>query len=125
MAIRVGYFENTTNCYSEGPFVMVNACGWRIEVKHEGHHCPALPDSSIYGFIRDQGLPDGKYEEALAACIVDFLNAKVKDGTIVLDPKHKITWIWEPYEGIMEMKRWEEKRAKLAAQERCDSDGRY
>lgn len=124
MAIRVGYFENTTDCYKEGPFVMVNASGWRIECGYNGAKCPTLPDSSIYGFLRDVGLPDRKTDdEALAACIVDYLNAKVKDKTIVLN-KHGYP-IWEPYEGIMEMKRWEEKRAKIAAQERCDSDGRY
>jgi hypothetical protein len=112
MAIRVGYFENTTNCYSEGPFVMVMACGWRIETGNKDMLCPALPDVSIYGFLRDKGLPDGKYDdEALAVCIIDYLNAKTKDGTLVQN-KHGV-WIWEPYEGIMEMKRWEDKRAKM------------
>jgi hypothetical protein len=112
MAVRVKYFENTRDCYSEGPFVMVNACGWRVEVDYS-QGCPALPDNSIYYFIRENGLPDGKHEEALCASIVDFLNAKVKDGTLIKDPKYGLTWIWEPYEQIMEMKRWEEKRAKM------------
>lgn len=84
MAIRVGYFENTTDCYSEGPFVMVNASGWRIEVGNKDMKCPTLPDISIYAFLRDKGLPDSKTDdEALCACIVDYLNAKIKDKTLV------------------------------------------
>ena len=118
MAQRVGYFQDTTECYSEGPFVMVNAGGWRVEVGNKDMKCPTLPDCSIYGFLREQHLPDGKTDdEALAACIVDYLNAKVKDGTLVVN-KYGYP-IWEPYEQIREMKRWEEKRAKLAA------EGRY
>ena len=57
MAIRVEYFKNTIDCYHEGPFVMVPAAGWRIEVDI-GSHCPALPDSSIYGFLREQCFRD-------------------------------------------------------------------
>lgn len=114
MAVRVGYFQNTRDCYSEGPFVMVNANGWRIEVDCSSD-APTLPDNSIYYFIKDKGLPSGKFDdEALCACIVDYLNAKVKDGTLIKDPKHGLTWIWEPYEQIMEMKRWDDKRAKMA-----------
>lgn len=116
MAIRVGYFQNTDECYAEGPFVMVNACGWRIEAGCKGKICPSLPDSSIYGFLREQGLPDSKTDdEALAACVVDYLNAKVKDGTLIVN-QYGFP-IWEPYEQIREMKRWEEKRAKMFAEQ--------
>ena len=118
MAVRVGYFKDTNDCYGEGPFVMVNACGWRVECGNKDMKCPALPDSSIYGFIREQRLPEGKYEEALAVCIVDYLNAKFKDGTLTLDKFGNP--IWEPYEQICEMKRWEEKRAKMIAEGRYD-----
>lgn len=97
MAIRVGYFENTTECYSEGPFVMVNASGWRIEVGNKDMKCPTLPDISIYAFLRDKGLPDSKTDdEALCACIVDYLNAKVKDKTLVVN-QHGYP-IWELHE---------------------------
>lgn len=111
MAIRVGYFQNTTECYSEGPFVMVNAGGWRIEVGNKNMKCPTLPDCSIYGFLREQGLPDRKTDdEALCACIVDYLNAKFKDGTLVAN-KYGYP-IWEMYETIREHKRWQEWQLK-------------
>lgn len=112
MAIKVGYFQDTKDCYSEGPFVMVNASGWRIECGSKDMKCPALPDSSIYGFLREKGLPDSKTDdEALCACVVDYLNAKIRDGTLIVNQFGYP--IWEPYEGIMEMKRWEEKRLKI------------
>lgn len=117
MAIRVGYWQNNkaeeNNMYSEGPFVMVNASGWRIEVEYKGQHCPALPDISIYAFLKDKGLTSDKTDdEALCACLVDYLNAKVKDGTLVLDPKHKVTYVWELHEMILKNREWEEKRLK-------------
>lgn len=122
MAIRVGYWENNkvveyktkeNNMYSEGPFVMVNASGWRIEVEYKGQHCPALPDSSIYAFLKDKGLTSDKTDdEALCACLVDYLNAKVKDGTLVLDPKHKVTYVWELHEINLEMEKYYDKRSK-------------
>jgi hypothetical protein len=96
MAIRVGYFQNTKDCYSEGPFVMVNANGWRIEVGCAEMHCPTLPDNSVYAFLRDRGLPDYKTDdEALCECVVDYLNAKVKDGTLV---RRDNNWLWEIYD---------------------------
>lgn len=119
MAQRVGYFANTTECYSEGPFVMVNACGWRIEVGNRDMRCPTLPDCSIYGFLREKNLPNNKTDdEALTACIVDYLNAKVKDNTLVINEHGQP--IWQPYEHIMEMKRWEEKRLKAYAESQQD-----
>lgn len=46
MAQRVGYFENNV-IYKEGPFVMTNAGGWRIEVEQKGHQCPVMPSMTI------------------------------------------------------------------------------
>ncbi len=107
MAVRVGYFQDTNDCYTEGPFVMVNASGWRIEVGHKDMKCPTLPDCSIYGFLREKGLPDGKTDdEALCACIVDYLNTKWHDGTLV---NNKYGYpIWEMYEIIREHKQRQE-----------------
>jgi hypothetical protein len=112
MAQRVGYFQDTKDCYSEGPFVMVNACGWRVEVGNKDMKCPCLPDSSIYGFLREKHLPDGKTDdEALAVCVVDYLNAKVKDGTLVIN-KYGFP-IWELYEHIREHERWQKRLYEL------------
>jgi len=114
MAIRVRYWQNTSDCYSEGPFVMVNASGWRIEVEYKGQRCPALPDSSIYAFLKEKGLPDSKTDdEALCACLVDYLNAKVKDGSLTLDPKYKVTYVWELHEMMLKNQEWEKKRLKM------------
>lgn len=122
MAQRVGYFQNTDDCYSEGPFVMVQACGWRIETGKTGDKCPTLPDISIYGFLREKGLPEGKYDdEDMAEAIVNFLNAKTKDaksnGGYNTLTFNGFMWIWEPYEQMVEMKRWEKKRAEMFYQQ--------
>lgn len=92
MAIRVGYFENTDSCYTEGPFVMVMAGSWRIEVGRAGTKCPILPDLSIRAFLQNKGLPDSPLfgDEDLCACVVDYLNAKVKDGTLSTHDGHPI-----------------------------------
>lgn len=85
MAQRVGYFEDDV-LYAEGPFVMVNANGWRVEVEMPGHHCPVLPDTSIYELRSQLGWPAGKTDDvALAERVVDQLNAMVREGKIVLD----------------------------------------
>lgn len=115
MAIEVRYFEDTDECYTEGPFVLVNASGYRIESGSKGMKCPTLPDCSIYGFLRDRGLPDCKYNDRdLAVCIVDFLNAKTRDGT--LEQNKFGGWVWPPYEIMMKEKAWQEKRARMEAQ---------
>ncbi len=120
MAVRVGYFESPINkdIYLEGPFVMVNANGWRIEVQYKDSQgvvlsAPALPDDSIYGFLRERGLPtDKQIDEDLTACLVDYLNAKGKDGTLIFD---KYTWTWPIYESLLEAKRYQEKRFEQLA----------
>lgn len=86
MAQQVGYYENNVE-FTEGPFVIVNAGGWRIEVELKEHHCPVLPDSSIYRLCGDRlGHPLTKlhfYESAVELC--DWLNQEVERGTIVLN----------------------------------------
>ena len=88
MAKEAGYYDNPTeeqsiDLYSEGPFVIVNAAGWRIEVQLEGHHCPILPHHTIYNLSREWGYPPGKYERDRAARLCDRLNKSVKSGQIV------------------------------------------
>lgn len=92
MAKRVGYFqdfntpEEAAEAFSEGPFVMVNANGWRVEVELPGHICPVLPDPSVYELRKRLGWPAGKtYDEDKAARVVDQLNQMVRDGKIILD----------------------------------------
>lgn len=87
MAQIVGYFENFVE-YTEGPFVLVNANGWRIEVELKGHYCPVLPDVSIYNTREKLGWPLGKTDDfKKAERVCNELNAMVKRGEIVLHPK--------------------------------------
>lgn len=86
MAVKVGYYEDTNECYSEGPFVIVYANGWRIEAGHKGMKCPSLPCHTVIKFIKGLGIPVKKYhseEEASSVC--DTLNQLVKDGSIPVD----------------------------------------
>lgn len=84
MAQEVSYFENNPE-YKEGPFVMVCANGWRVEVELKGHHCPVLPDSSIYELLARNGFnPAKEVSRVLAARKVDWLNKMVAVGKIVL-----------------------------------------
>lgn len=92
MAKRVGYFQNfatpeeSAEAFSEGPFVIVNAGGWRIEAELVGHYCPVHPDLSIYKLREALGYRAGKFnqiEEAERLC--DHLNALVREGKIALD----------------------------------------
>lgn len=83
MAQKVGYFENNVT-FKEGPFVLVDAGGWRIEVKLRGHHCPVLPHSSIYPIKERLGWPLGKINDTVRATLVcDKLNEMVRAGKIV------------------------------------------
>lgn len=84
MAIKVGYFEDTDECYSEGPFVMTLVHDYRIEVGKKGDKCPRLPDASIYKFLEERGMPSKSSDTKLMSHVVDILNAKVKDGTLTL-----------------------------------------
>lgn len=119
MAVRVPYFENTTDCYQEGPFVMVNAGGWRIEVEYEGAKCPALPDLSIYGFLKEKGLPfDKTNDTALMECVIDYLNKIVKEGGIV---KEGIAWVWPPHKLNVELEAYQKRRLDTRLEDGCVS----
>lgn len=53
MAKYVGYFENfetpeeESEAFSQGPFVVVDANGYRIEAQVKGNKCPALPITGL------------------------------------------------------------------------------
>lgn len=77
--------EEAMEAYKEGPFVLVCANGWRLEVEMKGSKCPALPDSSIYNLLDNHCLSHDKTnnkKEAEAVC--DWLNTAVKIGWIKL-----------------------------------------
>lgn len=97
MAQRVGYFqdfhspEEAAEAFKEGPFVVVDAWGYRIEVEKPGYHCPVFPHPSI-SVLREKelGWPPGKTTDlAFAESVCDGLNQMVKDGRIVLDTEGK------------------------------------
>ena len=90
MAQEVGYFENHIE-YEEGPFVMVDAHGWRVEVELKGHHCPCLPGTSIYALRKALGFPVGKGQQERIAGQVDKLNQLVCEGYVVLENN---AWVW-------------------------------
>lgn len=89
MAQRVGYFENHVD-YTEGPFVMVDINGWRIEAQndHAPNGAPTLPHPSIYHYLEQNGLqahkvrPTKEGEEQIAHS-VNWLNDEVDAGNIV------------------------------------------
>lgn len=82
MAQKVGYFQNNV-VYSEGPFVMCNIGGWRIEAELKGQSCPCACDPSIYELLESQGLQAHKCnDEKKIIASVNWLNEQVKMGTI-------------------------------------------
>lgn len=84
MAQEVHYFENDV-IYEEGPFVMTQINGWRIEVELKGHRCPVLPMTSIYQMLKENGLYDGKTDDKEKVVkAVDWLNEQVRKGNIIL-----------------------------------------
>ena len=92
MAQIVGYYQDNVT-FEEGPFVAVDAWGWRIEVEQKGAKCPVLPDRSIYNALRrHKGKKPGKldtFEEI--APYVDWLNQMVREGKITLEGR---CWVW-------------------------------
>lgn len=89
MAQKVGYWDNNVK-YTEGPFVGVNAGGWRIEVATglaNEISTPALPHFSIYRLLEiEKGKKPGKlqtFEEI--SIFVDWLNQEVTNGRIVFN----------------------------------------
>jgi hypothetical protein len=85
MAQIVHYWDNDV-AYSEGPFVICNAMwnGWRVEVELKGHHCPVLPDISIYPVMKKLGLNGKTLDQDKAARVCDRLNEMVREGCIAL-----------------------------------------
>lgn len=84
MAQQHGYGTNGEE-FTEGPFVVVEAGGYRLEAELKGHICSVLPDSSIYEFLRAYGMDIPKHWKFdVIAAQVDFLNQKVKEGVITL-----------------------------------------
>lgn len=86
MAQIVGYWEDNV-VFIEGPFVLVEAGGWRIEVEDKGRDCPILPHLSIDRLLEANGMswhkiPHQYVDQAKAT--VDWLNQAVRDGKIVL-----------------------------------------
>lgn len=83
MAQIVGYFQDDV-IYTEGPFVLVEANGWRIETELEGHRYPVLPDPSIYELRYNLGWGPGKtHDFDLAVNVCDTLNQMTKDGRLI------------------------------------------
>lgn len=86
MARFVDYWQDTTDdspCWSDGPFVLcgapIGAGGYRVEVKRPGHRMPVCPSPSV-NKLREAECGGMLKDEA-----VDFLNAQVRAGRIVLD----------------------------------------
>jgi hypothetical protein len=84
----VGYFENNVS-FLEGPFVLtrISGSGYRIEVEQKGHHCPVLPDSSIYA-LREERFnfsPGIREDLGPISRVCEALNKMVRNGEIVLE----------------------------------------
>jgi hypothetical protein len=84
MAQQVEYWQDNIE-YLEGPFVVVNAGGYRIEMELKGHCCPVQTTVLI-----DRYLAEHKFSCYKTNCLqtasdtVDWLNNKVKNGDIIL-----------------------------------------
>jgi hypothetical protein len=96
MAQRIGYFEDNVT-FTEGPFVMVNAGGWRIEASNgQEAGCNAvMPDLSIYRLAKDWGYEGKRSNPALMEPIVDRLNEWVREGKIV--QRDTGGWYYPPF----------------------------
>jgi hypothetical protein len=95
MAQHVHYFEDfpqDDEHFPEGPFVIMEFNGWRIEVQNPGGKCPCLPDSSIYRLIEKTCYGPGKWDnEETAIAICNMLNSMVHKGKIIKDSRDN--WI--------------------------------
>ena len=85
MAKEIGYWENNVVFpddprYSKGPFVLVDACGWRVEVGVRGIDHPILPDAEIYRLLEKRGYTWIKTcRKSEMETSVDFLNLMCKE----------------------------------------------
>lgn len=86
MAQAIGYWDDNV-VFTEGPFVICNPLGngWRIEVELKEHHCPVLPDLSIYHLKKQLGMTGKTMNVELAEGVCDTLNQMVQDGKIILN----------------------------------------
>lgn len=84
MAQAVGYWDDGV-AFTEGPFVIVNANGWRIEVEVLGSRCPCMPDGSVYRMLEQERGRWQKTDRKTAADDCDWLNEQVRQGRIVRD----------------------------------------
>ena len=82
MAQIVSYFDKNVS-FKEGPFVVVNINGFRIECQHHDSSDPCLPMSSIYKVMAILGYEGKSNDKELAFWVCDQLNQMVKDGLIV------------------------------------------
>jgi len=87
---QVVNYSNMNIEFEEGPFVLVNSGGYRIEVQTECHGGSCLPVCSIYKAmkLRFPHFIKGTLGEASIVC--DWLNSKVKSGEIA-----KMDHCWE------------------------------
>jgi hypothetical protein len=85
MAQRVRYFQDDVE-FTEGPFVMVNVFGWRIECElpnvESGCNC-GLPPHEIRPILAQLGYKGKTDNYMLVERVVDQLNQMVRDGKIV------------------------------------------
>lgn len=83
MAQEVGYHQNNV-VFIGGPFVIVNANGWRVEAELKNYYCPVLPDISIFSIMKRLGFEGKTDNKEKAAMVCDHLNRMVLTGDIVL-----------------------------------------
>ena len=97
MAQRVGYFEDNV-VFTEGPFVMVNANGWRIESSDgQEHGCNCVHiDRSVRMLAVGLGYQGKRDDPALVEPIVDKLNKLVREEVIV--QRESGTWYYPPFD---------------------------
>lgn len=96
MAQHVGYFANHV-LLTEGPFVIVNVHGWRIEVDRARSQCPGLTSRAVHDLTRHvYGFPGKVASCAQAEAVCDHLNQLVRTGLIVYD---EATDTWDPIPG--------------------------
>jgi hypothetical protein len=99
MAIKVGFFEDQKpEHYVEGPFVLVFASGYRVEMENKNGPCSVMPNQKVMNFIRENGYEYNKscsnvtdsspsFIEVRELC--DFLNRSVMIGTLKLHEKEE------------------------------------
>lgn len=89
-------FGDNNVTYKHGPFVISSTLGgFRVEAERKGHHCPVLPDPTIYRMCEQKVGPLLKTTKERAKKQAAYLNEQVKLGAIVLQGK---TWVAPAFE---------------------------